>query len=168
MYEQVEARQKHEKGWMFRILLTLAVSLLVFGVVILSWSVRYHVQYRDFVSRLSNSVTYAYSHHSLRGDAGEDAPVWVRGENVYQLYNYILVNGEGRVIRNLPETPPGIDLDFGDGSNLKVWDGESGGAILCYTDDAGQYAFVSTAASMESMQVNFLSLSGNVAWTKDS
>ena len=168
MYEQVETRQKHKKGWTVRILLTLAVLVLAFGVVILSWSVRYHVQYRDFVSRLSNSVTYAYSHHSLHGDAGEAMPVWVRGENVYQLYNYILVNGEGKVIRRLPETTPGIDLDFGDGSTLKVWDDESGGAVLCYTDDAGQYAFVAKAASMESMQINFLSLSGNVAWTKES
>ena len=88
----------------------------------------------------------------------------MKGENVYQLYNYILVNGEGKVIRELPETAPGIDLDFGDGSNLKAWDSESGGAILCYTDDAGQYAFVAKAASMETMQVNFLSLSNNIAW----
>ena len=102
------------------------------------------------------------------GDAGEAQPVWVRGENVYHLYNYILVNGEGRVIRKLPETAPGIDLDFGDGGNLKVWDNETGGAILCYTDDAGQYAYVTKAASMETMQINFLSLSENVAWTKDS
>ena len=164
MYEQVGAKQKRKKGWMIRILLTLAGLLLVFGVVILSWAVRYHMQYRDFVSRLSNSVTYAYSHHSLHGDVGEAQQVWVKGENVYQLYNYILVNGEGKVIRERPETEPGIDLDFGDGSNLKAWDSESGGAILCYTDDAGQYAFVAKAASMETMQVNFLSLSNNIAW----
>ena len=138
MYEQLSADKKGKRGWMIRILLTLAGIVLVFGVVILSWAVRYHVQYRDFVSRLSNSVTYAYSHHSLHGDAGDETPVWVKGENVYQLYNYILVNGEGKVIRKLPETTPGIDLDFGDGSSLKVWDDESGGARLCYTDEAGQ------------------------------
>lgn len=168
MYEQVDTKTRGKKGVLLRILLPATVVVLLISTAILLWAVRYHVQYRDFVSRLSNSVTYAYSHHSLRGDAGEEQPVWVKGENVYQLYNYILVNGEGRVIRKLPETTPGIDLDFGDGSNLKVWDNETGGATLCYTDDAGQYAFVTKAASMETMQINFLSLSENIAWTKDS
>lgn len=166
MYEQVDAKHRDKKGWTIRVLGTLAGVVLVLGIVILSWAVRYHVQYRDFVSRLSNSVTYAYSHHSLHGDAGGKQMVLVKGENVYALYNYILVNGEGRVLRTLPETEPGIDLEFGDGSNLKVWDNESGGAVLCYTDDAGQYAFAAKSASMETMQVNFLSLAENVAWVE--
>ena len=88
----------------------------------------------------------------------------MKGEHVYQLYNYILVSGEGKVLRTLPDEAPGIDLDFGDGSRLRVWDGEAAGAILCYTDAAGQYAFAAKAASMETMQVNMLSLSGNIAW----
>ena len=168
MYEQIDTKPRNKKGWLLRVLLPVAVAVMLIGSVVLFWAVRYHVQYRDFVSRLSNSVSYAYSHHSLRGDAGEEQPVWVKGENVYHLYNYILVNGEGRVIRKLPETTPGIDLDFGDGGNLKVWDNDNGGAILCYTDDAGQYAYVTKVASMETMQINFLSLSENIAWTKDS
>lgn len=168
MYEQVDTKPRDKKGLLLRVLLPVAIAVMLIGSVVLVWAVRYHVQYRDFVSRLSNSVTYAYSHHTLHGDAGEAQPVWVKGENVYQLYNYILVGGEGRVIRKLPETTPGINLDFGDGSTLKAWDNETGGATLCYTDDAGQYAFVTKTASMETMQINFLSLSENIAWTKDS
>ena len=164
MYEQVETKRSDKKGWLLRALLPIAVAVMVIGSVVLIWTVQYHVQYRDFVSRLSDSVTYAYSHHTLHGDTGEAQPVWVKGENVYHLYNYIVVSGEGKVIRKLPETEPGIDLDFGDGSNLKAWDNESGGAILYYTDAAGQYAFVAKSASVETMQVNFLSLSDNIAW----
>lgn len=164
MYEQVETKRSDKKGWLLRVLLPIAVAVLLIGSIVLIWAVQYHVQYRDFVSRLSDSVTYAYSHHTLHGDAGEAQPVWVKGETVYHLYNYIVVSGEGKVIRKLPETEPGIDLDFGDGSNLKAWDSESGGAILCYTDDAGQYAFVAKSVSVETMQVNFLSLSDNIAW----
>ena len=164
MYEQVAANRSDKKGWLLRVLLPIAVAVMLIGSIVLIWAVQYHVQYRDFVSRLSDSVTYAYSHHTLHGDAGEAQPVWVKGENVYHLYNYIVVSGEGKVIRTLPETEPGIDLDFGNGSNLKAWDNESGGAILCYTDDAGQYAFVAKSASVETMQVNFLSLSDNIAW----
>ena len=168
MYEQLSEKRKDKKGWMIRVLLPLAVAVMLIGAACLIWAVQYHMQYRDFVSRLSNSVTYAYSHHTLHGDAGEDQPVWVKGENVYQLYNYILVGGEGKVIRKLPETEPGIALEFGDGSSLKVWDCETGGAILCYRDDAGQYAFAAKSASMETMQINFLSLSGNIAWIEES
>lgn len=168
MYEQVDTKPRDKRDWLLRVLLSIAVAAMLISSVILVWAVRYHVQYRDFVSRLSNSVTHAYSHHSLHGDAGEAQPVWVKGENVYQLYNYILVGGEGRVIRKLPETAPGINLDFGDGGNLRVWDNETCGATLCYTDDAGQYAFVANALSMETMQINFLSLSENIAWTRDS
>ena len=164
MYEQVDTKPRDKKGWLLRVLLPVAVAVMLVGSVVLAWAVRYHVQYRDFVSRLSDSVTYAYSHHTLHGDTGEAQPVWVKGENVYHLYNYIVVSGEGKVIRKLPETEPGIDLDFGDGSNLKAWDNESGGAILCYTDAAGQYAFAAKSTSVETMQVNFLSLSDNIAW----
>ena len=166
MYEQVETKRMGKKGWLLRILLPIALTVMLIASIVLIWAVQYHVHYRDFVSRLSNSVTYAYSHHSLHGDAGGQQMVLVKGENVYALYNYILVNGEGRVLRTLPETEPGIDLEFGDGSNLKVWDNESGGAVLCYTDDAGQYAFAAKSASMETMQVNFLSLAENVAWVE--
>ncbi len=168
MYEQVDTKTRDKKGLPLCILLPIAVAVILIGTVVLAWAVQYHVQYRDFVSRLSNSVTYAYSHHTLHGAAGEEQPVWVKGENVYRLYNYILVGGEGKVIRKLPETEPGIALEFGDGSSIKVWDCETGGAILCYRDDAGQYAFAAKSASMETMQINVLSLSGNIAWIKES
>ena len=167
MYEQVETKRMGKKGWLLRVLLPIAVAVMLISSIVLIWAVQYHVQYRNFVSRLSDSVTYAYSHHTLHGDAGEAQPVWVKGENVYHLYNYIVVSREGKVIRKLPVTEPGIDLDFGDGSNLKAWDSESGSAILCYTDDAGQYAFVAKSVSMETMQVNFLSLSNNIAWKEE-
>ncbi len=39
-----------------------------------------------------------------------------------------------------------------------------GSAACCSGDDAGQYAFVAKSASVETMQVNFLSLSNNIAW----
>ena len=56
---------------------------------------------------------------------------------------------------------------LGTGSNLKAWDSESGGALLRDTDDAGQYAFVAKSVSVETMQVNFLSLSNNIAWKEE-
>lgn len=164
MYEKLRAKPREKKEWALRVLLPVTAALLIVCLIGTTWAVSYHLRYRDFVSRLSDSVTYAYSHHSLHGDAGEEQPVWVKGEHVYQLYNYILVSGEGKVLRTLPDEAPGIDLDFGDGSRLRVWDSEAAGAILCYTDAAGQYAFAAKAASMETMQVNMLSLSGNIAW----
>lgn len=39
-----------------------------------------------------------------------------------------------------------------------------GSTACCSGDDAGQYAFAEKSVSMETMQVNFLSLSDNIAW----
>ena len=85
MYEQVETKRMGKKGWLLRVLLPIAVAVMLISSIVLIWAVQYHVQYRNFVSRLSDSVTYAYSHHTLHGDAGEAQPVWVKGENVYHL-----------------------------------------------------------------------------------
>ena len=68
MYEQVAANHSDKKGWMLRVLLPITVAVMLIGSIVLIWAVQYHVQYRDFVSRLSDSVTYAYSHHTLHGD----------------------------------------------------------------------------------------------------
>ena len=165
MYEKLRAKPREKKEWALRVLLSVTAALLIVCLIGTTWAVSYHLRYRDFVSRLSESVTYAYSHHSLHGDAGEEQPVWVKGEHVYQLYNYILVSGEGKVIHTLPEEAPGIDLDFGDGSRLRVWGGGTEDTILCYSDAEGQYAFAAKSVSMETMQINMLSLSGNIAWT---
>lgn len=164
MYEQLQADPKSRRPKTLRILLCAVILVGVVVTAAVAWAATYHVRYRDFISRLSDSVTYAYSHHSLHGNAGEAEPVWVRGENVYRLYNYVMVSGEGKVLHQLPESEPLIDMDFGDGSTLRVWDTSPGGATLCYEDQKGQYAYVSKAMSAETIQVNFLSLSGNVAW----
>ena len=42
-----------------------------------------------------------------------------------------------------------------------------GSAACCSGDDAGQYAFVAKSVSVETMQVNFLSLSDNIAWKEE-
>lgn len=164
MYEMLRTKPRGKKEWALRILLPVVAVVMLVCLIGTIWAVAYHFRYRDYISRLSDSVTYAYAHHSLHGNAGEEEPVLVKGENVYQLYTYIMVNGEGKVIRTLPEGEPQIDLDFGDGSSLRVWDSRPNGATLCYTDAEGQYAYVSKAASAEAMQLNFLSLSENVAW----
>ena len=42
-----------------------------------------------------------------------------------------------------------------------------GSAACCSGDDAGQYAFAAKSVSVEAMQVNFLSLSDNIAWKEE-
>ena len=59
MYEQVETKRMGKKGWLLRVLLPIAVAVMLISSIVLIWAVQYHVQYRNFVSRLSDSVTYA-------------------------------------------------------------------------------------------------------------
>ena len=75
MYEKLRAKPREKKEWALRVLLPVTAALLIVCLIGTAWAVSYHLRYRDFVSRLSDSVTYAYSHHSLHGDAGEEQPV---------------------------------------------------------------------------------------------
>ena len=51
MYEQDDTKPRDKKGLLLRVLLPIAVAVMLIGSVVLVWAVRYHVQYRDFVSR---------------------------------------------------------------------------------------------------------------------
>ena len=46
MYEQVDTKPRDKKGLLLRVLLPVAIAVMLIGSVVLTWAVRYHVQYR--------------------------------------------------------------------------------------------------------------------------
>lgn len=172
MYEQVKPQARHERNTPLMIALAICALALVLVVGAFLWGVRYHLRYRAFISDLSNSVTYAYEHQSLKAQVGGET-LRVTGENIYRLYNYILAGGMGRVTRRLPETQAAIALDYGDGGTLLLWDVASEGyepmrersLLLCYTDaQGGKYIYATDALTLETVAVSYLSANDNPPW----
>lgn len=176
LYTNVTKVKPNRSGKSLKIALVLAILLLVVSAGLILWGVRYHRVYQGYVSELSTSTTYAYSHHSLHGQvAGAKTPVWVSGENVYKLYNYIVLSGSGREKSTLPEGDPAISLDYGDGSSLTIWEVPAEGygvskensLFLSFQRDNGyRYAYTTNKMSLSTLTVNFLSLEENVPWAK--
>ena len=66
MYQSVQKEKKQEKRWSLKISGAVATGLILVVVLTVLWAVRYELNYRAYISYLSNCVTYAVGHHTLR------------------------------------------------------------------------------------------------------
>lgn len=166
MYDKIK-RNRHERTTGFKAAVTTALAVLVFVSALLIWGISYKRQYWDYVSHLSNSTVYAYSHHSMHADVQGDL-VWVRGENVQSLYSYITASGSGRPAK-APELEPSIRIEYGDGAMLRLYpsDHEKFSVYILYEDaqEGYSYGYLASGMTVETFAVNYLSLAENVLWT---
>lgn len=165
MYQDVQKKPRKEHRWSLKISGFLAAAILLAVGLTVLWAVRYELNYREYISYLSNSETYAEGHHALRADVRGDR-VWVKGSNTGKLYSYILVGGKGRVGK-APDGDPDIFMDFGDGGTMKLWEteGKFHSYVLYQHEDGYSYGYYSRQVSVGTVAVNYLSLVENVVWT---
>lgn len=162
MYDLVKKKQK--KQWTPTVKITLGVSVvfLLLVTAVLLWSVRFQLRYREYVSHLSGSTVYAQENLGFHANVEGDQ-VWVKTNNVKDLYNYILFSGTGRT-GEAPEKPADIIIDYGDGGMLRLYEMEEGRfrVFLLYTHSDGfSYGYASSKMTVDTCRVNFLSLKEN-------
>lgn len=164
MYQSVRKKAKRERRWSLKVSGAVAVGLVLVVVLTVLWAVRYELNYREYISYLSNSEVYAEGHHALKADVQGDR-VWVKGSNTGKLYSYILVGGKGRVGK-APEGKPEIYMEFGDGGTMKIWktEGKFRSFVLYQYMDGYSYGYYSKDISVETVAVNYLALEKNVVW----
>lgn len=165
MYDKIN-RTKEQRTTGFKITVVVVLAVLILCGSLLAWGVSYRNRYWDFVSHISDSTVYAYSHHSMHARVNGDG-VWVRGENVQSLYNHITVCGMGRT-GAAPKGEPEIFIEYGDGGILKVYPAEREGfsAYLLYENGDYSYGYSTSGITVETIVVNYLSLENNVIWSK--
>lgn len=121
MYGPVQSdpprKKKSTRLW---ICLVLSVLLLVTVIIPITWGAWYRRQFYDFVGDLSESTIYAYRHVSLKTTwQGEEKVVSNTG--IYGPYRVLSATGTGKPTSSLPDSPPDVHLDYGDGSTLSFW-----------------------------------------------
>lgn len=99
---------------------------------------------RDFTASLSESTVYAYEHNSLYAQTAEHR-IRINGENTYSLY-YVFSAAKGKEQRTMPDEPPFVRLDYGNGAVLECWevklsDGvkRDNGLLWSFTDPEGNH-----------------------------
>ncbi len=162
MYDLVTKKQKKQWTPSLKVAFGVTLAFLLLALTVLLWSVRFQLRYREYVSHLSNSTVYAQEnlgfHANVRGDQ-----VWVKTNNVKDLFNYILFSGTGRT-GEAPEQPADIIIDYGDGGMLRIYEIEEGRfrVFLRYTHEDGfSYGYASSKMTVDTCAVNFLSLKEN-------
>ena len=150
MYEKI--RRTHSRSGSKNGLLgvVLAVCLIVTAVLVgMVWQAcRYQLDYRKFVSDLSNSTAYAYKHNSLTITMdGQTYPA--EQENIHRIYSRMINAGPGRPGK-APASAPEASLEYGDGSFAELWnvkvensstDREIGLFIRYVNQDGESYAY---------------------------
>lgn len=162
MYDLVRKKQKKQRTPAVKITLGVSVVFLILVTVVLLWGVRFQLRYREFVSHLSNSTVYAQENLGFHANVEGDQ-VWVKTNNVKDLFNYILFSGTGRT-GDAPQQPADIIIDYGDGGMLRLYEIEDGRfrIFLLYTHEDGfSYGYASSKMTVDTCRVNFLSLGEN-------
>ena len=162
MYDLVKT--KRNRQWTPAVKLTLGISLvfLLLVTAVFCWGVRFQLRYREYVSHLSNSTVYAQENLGFHANVEGDQ-VWVKTNNVKDLFNYILFSGTGRT-GEAPQQPADIIIDYGDGGMLRIYEIEESRfqIFLYYTHSDGfSYGYASSKMTVDTCRVNFLSLSEN-------
>lgn len=97
------------------------------------------------VEELSASTVYAYEHDGLKVTNNTET-FFVTGDQVYRPYHVITVGGPGKPQRKVPKGKPDLEIDFGDGSKMSLWEVKvknaktaSGlGLFVCYENPDGK------------------------------
>lgn len=149
--------------WIWTIMVTVVCVFVIMGVVVI-WFLGYHGRFSKFVSKLSDSTTYAYNNDGLTAEM--DGEVFkVSDENMYGIFGYLSLSKSGRESRKVPEGEP-VTLDYGNGSILKLWDMSADGRhhnlFVQYTDPAGDvYSYISYKATLDTVAVRYLTREGD-------
>lgn len=170
LYEKVSHPAEHPKRrknskWMF-LLLAVAVAVITAWVLSVYGTLSLRPKFYSFVSALSDSTVYAYDHDSLRSEAdGETARV--TGDNAYAFYNALAVSSPSRVLRIPPQGPADLTLDYGDGSQLRLWqmdEAQGYGFHLSYKTTAGDhFLFTFKSGNLYPLK-QYVSLFNNGPW----
>ena len=172
MYARILSERRPHRSRVLTVAVTACSALILTMIFLFAWSIRYQLRFRAFVGDLSESITYAYAHDSLRADVDGER-IRVSGENMYKIYNYIVLGGSGREKRAVPEEPWAVSLDFGDGATLRLWTVDSQGykparersLLLCFEDPDGKvYRYATANLSLENFTTNYLYLGNNEPW----
>ncbi len=164
-------QQKRQKdiGIVIACAAAVAAVALVFGIFL--WYTNGQNRYRQYISDLSDSTTFAYSNGVLTVTDGGDTYV-VDDDNIYKFYQLVTTAGRDRVLRSTPSSEPDMLLDFGDGSSACVWDitvrtfsGTKASSCICYVNpDGRRYIYRSSTFELRRLRVfyyNFASSDGD-------
>lgn len=110
---------RKKKGIYLWLCLALSVLLLAAVIIPIAWGAWYQRQFYGFVSDLSESTTYAYRQGRLNATWQGEEKVVTGG--IYGPYRVLSAAGKGQPTSSLPDSPPDVFLDYGDGSTLSFW-----------------------------------------------
>lgn len=145
MYEQVrrkEPKTGNRKLWIALALWTVVAIILATLVI---FGFRYRSNFRNFLGDLSNSTEYALDNNSLYLTVDGDTFLVIR-KNIKKFYNAVAIAGSGRPA-NAPDSTADIQLDFGNGTTLELWEAQVKnarnnrgiGMIVRFTDAEGNH-----------------------------
>lgn len=121
LYDPVHsAPPRKKKSTRLWVCLVLSVLLLVTVIIPITWGAWYRRQFYCFVSDLSESTIYAYRHVCLK-TTWQGEPKVVSNTGIYGPYRILSAAGTGKPTSSLPDYPPDVLLDYGDGSSLSFW-----------------------------------------------
>lgn len=170
MYEKIEKNPRVKSDRVLRNMVLACVLVLALAAVMLIRAAGYFSRYQEFVGKLSDSTVYAYDNRCLRAEV-EGQSLWVNLKNDYGLYTHITVYGVGVEKHSTPKRAADVELYYGNGSSLKLWDMEASGSagahslFLHYEDETGySYSYVSGEVDLETLKNKYLLVKTNRAW----
>ena len=159
LYRNVRSECRTRKdAWIWTVALAALCFFVVVGVSAV-WFLGYHGRFTRFVSRLSDSTTYAYNNDGLTAVVDGET-FQVSYENMYGIFGYLSFSKSGRESSKVPDGEPVI-LDYGNGSLLKLWDLSADGRhhylYVQYTDTDGDiYSYISYNTTLETVVTRYL------------
>lgn len=112
------------------IIIAAAVAPILVFVGMGIWSYGYAYRFRAFRSDFAASVAYAQTNDSLIAD-DDGARTRVASHNADSLYREITGARMNGYQKEMPEGKP-IQMVFGNGDRMRVWEREGGGLTVCY------------------------------------
>lgn len=161
-YEKIKRNKKPPCDITFISILTSLFVITAFLFISVIYLMGCNRRFLAFVSKLSNSTTYANEHESLIAEIN-GKKYKISEKNMYGIYAYIALSKSGRESRKLPEEIPAVVLDYGDGSVLKLWDLPDDQSVtghilfLYFTDSNGDnFSYINYKMTMETMMIRYL------------
>ena len=125
MYDRIQRQHEAKKDWLWRNLLISAIALvIIIGAAIGGWlyyAKSYVERYESFLDHLSASTQYAYDQNCLLVSDGQQETRVLR-KYMFRSYNYISVYGMGDEQSGPLSEDWDLQLIYGDGSTLSLWD----------------------------------------------
>lgn len=119
MYEHTRQPQKRRSGKLLYVFLGLSLAFCAVTAYLLVNTLHQDRQFKEFVSDLSKSTSYAYE------VSGATAVLYgkermISDEDLREIYA-LLVNSRGRQMQTRPDSQPEIRVDYPDGAYLEFW-----------------------------------------------